>query len=95
MYETSMHLAPACVHLAMCVQPQDRPVAAKDLGVHAACVCGRALRFGVHFHLQGWMDARKQLGILSLLACVLHLIASAFLWGPTYYSKFYEFKVRP
>lgn len=37
------------------------------------------------------MDARKQLGNLSLVACVMHLVASAFLWKPVYYPKFYVF----
>ncbi|KAG2498282.1 hypothetical protein HYH03_003543 [Edaphochlamys debaryana] len=37
--------------------------------------------------VQSWMDARKQIGLLSLLLTLLHLACSTYLFMPGYYSK--------
>ncbi|KAF6264152.1 hypothetical protein COO60DRAFT_221410 [Scenedesmus sp. NREL 46B-D3] len=39
---------------------------------------------------KAWMDARKQLGLLSLFTMLLHLLFSTFLWMPGYYSKLWD-----
>jgi predicted dinucleotide-binding enzyme len=40
--------------------------------------------------LKRWLDARKQLGLLSLLAVALHLALSIFLWMPAYFPKLFQ-----
>ncbi|PNH05383.1 Metalloreductase STEAP4 [Tetrabaena socialis] len=40
--------------------------------------------------VQRWMEARKQLGLLSLLFVMLHLALSTYLWMPSYYTKLWQ-----
>jgi len=40
--------------------------------------------------MKRWLDARKQLGLLALLATALHLALSIFLWMPAYYPKLWQ-----
>ncbi|CAH1266281.1 STEAP3 [Branchiostoma lanceolatum] len=45
--------------------------------------------------LDKWMLARKQLGLLSLLASIVHAFLSFMIWSPSYYSRLFEQTVTP
>ncbi|XP_078678915.1 metalloreductase STEAP2-like [Branchiostoma floridae x Branchiostoma belcheri] len=45
--------------------------------------------------LDKWMLARKQLGLLSLLASVVHAVLSLMIWSPSYYARLFENTVTP
>ncbi|XP_066285726.1 metalloreductase STEAP3-like [Branchiostoma lanceolatum] len=45
--------------------------------------------------LDKWMLARKQLGLLSLLASIVHAFLSFMIWSPSYYARLFEQTVTP
>ncbi|KAI8503537.1 cupric reductase [Branchiostoma belcheri] len=45
--------------------------------------------------LDKWMLARKQVGLLSLLASVVHAVLSLMIWSPSYYARLFEQTVTP
>lgn len=57
------------------------------------CVWKRSVR--VPRWLKRWLDMRKQLGLLSLLATLLHLSFSLFLWMPSYFPKLFQHSSGP
>ncbi|XP_078595710.1 metalloreductase STEAP3-like isoform X1 [Branchiostoma floridae x Branchiostoma japonicum] len=45
--------------------------------------------------LDKWMLARKQLGLLSLLASIVHAFLSFMIWSPSYYARLFEQTATP